>query len=69
MKLIAAITILTVFITSSCTDRITEKDLIIGSGQMPNVVKDNKGNMHIVYGTVDSIMYSFSSNSGKSFSS
>ena len=69
MKLLRAITILIVFIAGGCTEQTTEKDLIIGSGQMPNVVKDNKDNIHIVYGSGDSIMYSFSSNNGKAFSS
>ncbi|MEP6594997.1 MAG: sialidase family protein [Ginsengibacter sp.] len=69
MKLITAITILIVFIASSCTDQSTENNLIIGYGEMPNVVKDSKGDLHIVYGTGDSIMYSFSSNGGKTFSS
>src|SRR5215208_4262151 len=69
MRLTIAITILTIFIAGSCTGQIIKKDLIIGSGQMPNVTKDNKTNLHIVYGTGDSIMYSFSSNDGKTFSS
>ena len=69
MKLITAVTILIVFIACSCIDQIKEKDLNIGSGQMPMMAKDGKGNMHIVYGTGDSIMYSFSLNGGKTFSS
>src|SRR5438477_7472048 len=69
MKLITAITILIVFIGSSCSNQSTDNDLIIGSGEMPNVIKDNKSDLHIVYGTGDSIMYSFSSNGGKIFSS
>lgn len=36
---------------------------------MPNLAKDITGNLHLVYGTVDSIMYSFSENKGQSFSS
>ncbi|MES2330738.1 MAG: exo-alpha-sialidase [Bacteroidota bacterium] len=43
--------------------------LVIGAGQMPNAVNDGSGKLHIVYGTTDSIMYSFSSDNGKSFSS
>src|SRR5215207_1128783 len=42
--------------------------VIIGQGQMPNATNDNKGNIHIVFGTGDSIMYSSSINRGKSFS-
>ncbi|MGC4038462.1 MAG: sialidase family protein [Chitinophagaceae bacterium] len=41
---------------------------IIGIGQMPVVVKDNSGNIHVVYGNGDSILYSYSTNSGRSFS-
>jgi len=40
----------------------------IARGQMPNITKDNSGDLHLVYGTGDSIMYSFSSDRGKSFS-
>ncbi len=69
MKLVAAITILIVFIAVCCTDHMAEKELIIGFGQMPNLVKDNKNNLNIVYGTGDSIMYSFSSDVGRIFSS
>ena len=42
--------------------------LTIGAGQMPNIVKDKSDNLHLCYGTSDSIMYSFSSDQGKSFS-
>lgn len=35
---------------------------------MPNVSESNNGDLHIVYGTGDSIMYSVSSDHGKSFS-
>ena len=40
----------------------------IGYGQMPNITTDQQGNIHLVFGTGDSIMYSFSNNLGKSFS-
>ncbi len=43
-------------------------DSIIASGQMPDVVKDNSNNIHLVYGTGDSIMYSHSSDHGETFS-
>jgi hypothetical protein len=45
------------------------KDLIIATGRMPNITKDKSNNIHIVYGTGDSIMYLSSTNKGKSFSS
>lgn len=44
-------------------------DLVIAKGQMPSLVKDKNGNLHLVYGFGDSIMYSYSSDMGKSFSS
>ena len=31
-------------------------------------IKDNSGNIHLVYGTGDSILYSYSSDGGKTFS-
>ena len=42
--------------------------LLIGQGQMLNVTNDSKGNIHLVFGSGDSIMYSSSSDQGKSFS-
>jgi hypothetical protein len=41
---------------------------VIVSGQMPNIAKDTLGNIHMVYGNGDSILYSYSSNMGKTFS-
>ncbi len=41
---------------------------IIAAGQMPNMVKDKSDNFHLVYGTGDSIMYSYSADKGKTFS-
>ncbi len=35
---------------------------------MPNVVTDNFGNIHLVYGNGDSILYSYSSDAGETFS-
>lgn len=43
-------------------------DTIIANGQMPNVIKDKAGVLHLVYGIGDSIMYLYSKNGGKSFS-
>ncbi|MGI8584012.1 MAG: hypothetical protein ACR2KX_17585 [Chitinophagaceae bacterium] len=50
------------------TQKKESKDLIIAKGQMPNITKDKNNNIHIVYGSGDSIMYTFSK-SGKSFAS
>jgi hypothetical protein len=41
--------------------------VVIAHGQMPAIAKDKKNNIHVVYGTGDSIMYIFSKD-GKSFS-
>ncbi len=49
-------------------DKTEKGDVIIGNGQMPNAIKDNSDNLHIVYGSGDSIMYSVSSDEGKTFS-
>ena len=35
-------------------------DLIIAKGHMPAITKDKRNNIHIVYGTGDSVMYIFS---------
>lgn len=59
------------FILSGCATKkpIPKTDFLIANGQMPNIVKDNKGTLHLVYGSGDSLMYTFSSNFGNSFSS
>ena len=33
------------------------EDVIIATGRMPNITKDINNDVHIVYGTGDSIMY------------
>jgi hypothetical protein len=43
-----------------------ESDVVIAIGQMPNIVKDRYNNIHLVYGSGDSIIYA-SSKDGKSF--
>lgn len=66
--LLLAITFCTLF---ACNERKTvpKTDFIIGNGQMPNIVKDKSGNIHLVYGVGDSVMYTYSSDKGKTFSS
>ena len=54
-------------ILCSCKNERTDK--IIATGQMPNIVTDKMGDVHLVYGNGDSIMYSYSSDHGKTFSS
>lgn len=54
----------------ACSNQISIKssDTVIAQGQMPNLVKDNSDNIHLVYGSGDSILYSFSTDGGKTFS-
>ena len=62
--------IMTCFLFESCKDQQKENpaEATIAKGQMPNIAKDNSGYLHVVYGAGDSIMYSFSSDGGNSFS-
>src|SRR3954452_25445157 len=39
----------------------------IAAGQMPAIAKDNHQNIHLVYGSGDSILYTSSNNKGASF--
>lgn len=43
-------------------------DFVIANGKMPNITKDKSNNIHIVYGSGDSIMYVFAKN-GRAFTS
>lgn len=54
----------------ACTAKKTKyiKDFVIASGQMPNIAKDDKGIIHLVFGSGDSLLYSFSNSIGNSFS-
>jgi len=47
---------------------IFHKDLIVAEGKMPNMTADKRNNIHLVYGTGDSIMY-VSSKNGRNFTS
>lgn len=40
----------------------------IADGQMPNIAIDNAGNVHLVYGSGDSILYKTSGDGGRTFS-
>jgi hypothetical protein len=53
----------------SCNEReaVSKADFVIANGQMPNITKDKNGNLHLVYGIGDSIMYTYSSDKGNSF--
>jgi hypothetical protein len=63
--------ILTVCSLLACNGKktIPRTDFVIASGQMPNLAKDKSGAIHLVYGLGDSIMYTYSSDNGNSFSS
>lgn len=58
-----------IIIATSCTHDSPEKVMFIGEGQMPNIAKDPKNNLHLVYGIGDSIMYAVSTNGGRTFTS
>ena len=55
----------------SCHERkaVSKTDFIIANGQMPDLAADQEGNIHLVYGMNDSLMYVYSSDKGNSFSS
>lgn len=57
------------FTFCSCGDGGNNNSDTIATGQMPNLSRDNSGTVHLVYGNGDSILYSYSSDRGKSFSS
>ena len=63
--------IIALFLLSSCAQNntVSKRDFVIADGQVPNVTTDKNGNVHLVYGVGDSIMYTFSSDQGRSFSS
>lgn len=54
----------------SCHQEIKNKeDFVIAKGQVPDLAKDNDGNIYLAYGLGDSIMYTRSQDKGNSFSS
>ena len=65
------VALFTALLFISCNEQKTKENdaLLIGKGQMPNIAKDQENNLYVVYGSGDSIMYSFSNNEGKTFSS
>jgi hypothetical protein len=68
----AIILFATLFLLASMTGidavRNSSHDIIIANGHLPKIITDNKGNIHLTYGSGDSIMYMSSSNQGASFS-
>ena len=59
-----------VFLITACgaPDKKEEKALVIGNGQMPDIAGDTNGNIYIVYGSGDSILYASSVDGGESYS-
>ena len=58
-----------VFTCFACNTVNTKNSDAIASGQMPNAVVDKSGIVHIVFGSGDSILYSYSIDKGNTFSS
>jgi len=51
-----------------CRQRETQvEDSVIARGGMPGVAVDKFGNVHVVYGSGDSLMYTYSGDQGKTF--
>lgn len=69
MKNIKAI-ILLFLMLSSCSEKKASltNDFVIADGEMPAIAKDKNNNLHLVYGSGDSIMYVSSDNMGNTFS-
>ncbi|MCW3089392.1 MAG: exo-alpha-sialidase [Ferruginibacter sp.] len=65
--LLIALTLCSFF---SCTEKksYTKPDFVIANGQMPGIAKDQQKKIHLVYGSGDSIMYSYLSANDTSFS-
>src|SRR3954468_14786585 len=68
MKTIGLLIISFFFFSIANAKKKEPNDFVIGKGKMPNITKDKNNNVHIVYGTGDSIMY-VSSKNGRSFTS
>jgi len=68
MKLyVVSITCLLIFCLGCRQKAIPGEDSVIASGQMPGVAVDKRGNVHVVYGSGDSLMYTYSGDQGKTF--
>jgi hypothetical protein len=67
-KLAVLILALSILCSWSQSKIQTKGNFVIANGQMPHLVIDEKGNLQLVYGAGDSIMYAYSSNGGQTFS-
>jgi hypothetical protein len=50
--------VLCLLVLTCAAQKVIKNDFIIGEGQMPNLTKDARNNIHLVFGMGDSIMYS-----------
>lgn len=64
---LSLLSVLCIFLACNEKKAVPKTDFVIASGQMPNIAKDKAGNLHLVYGFGDSIMYTYSSDKGNSF--
>jgi hypothetical protein len=69
MRLLLSIIALAMLFSCNENDAISKTDFLIANGQMPDLAADQEGNIHLVYGMNDSLMYIYSSDKGHSFSS
>ena len=56
----SSIIIISIAFIFLCSCKNENGNPVIAVGQMPNLVKDNSDNIHLVYGNGDSILYSYS---------
>ena len=68
MKIVSLFILFFFIIPVAYTQKNNREDLVIARGQMPDIIKDKNNNIHIVYGSGDSIM-NISSRDGYSFTS
>ena len=69
MKNIITIAIFLSLLTACKENNVQMKnDFIIAKGQMPAIVKDNSNTLHVVFGNGDSVMYTYSTDNGNTFS-
>ena len=69
MRLLISIIVFAMLLSCNENNAVPKTDFIIANGQMPDIAADKAGNIHLVYGMNDSVMYVYSSDKGKSFSS
>lgn len=68
MKVLTSIAFLFILISVTIGQSIqSNRNLIVAKGKMPDMTTDKRKNIHIVYGTGDSIMYVSSTNKGQTF--